>query len=274
MQNQADVNSSTPLVLACWKDAKPVACLPFYEKKRLQLLMAYNAVSVYYSPVVFRLTDRILPNHNLLLQYEITGCMGKFLKQRYFRINLNLLPDVYDTRGFREAGIDVVPLYTYIKQLRNPIPFFNHEMTSLRKARKQEYDYNVEYRSGVLPDLLYRMFARKDLPFNIAKCKLHFLLDSLVEAGLVEQHNLISHDRIVSSCIIITGIGNTAYAMATASEPEDMKAGASILLYSHIFDNLAKRYLYLDLCGANSFGPSRLKAAMGAELKVFFRLSK
>jgi hypothetical protein len=118
------------------------------------------------------------------------------------------------------------------------------------------------------------MFTRKQHPFLVNRESLLKVINDLYKAGMIEQYNISKQDVIVSSMLNMLDQGNTVYAWQTATVAEDMKNGASLLLYWNIFNELADKFEFYDLCGANVNGPSRVKAAMGAELKLFFQITK
>lgn len=270
----AEMFNIIPRVVQCSNKDNTAALFPFYEKKTLVFKKAYNPTLVYYNPIFFNLPEKKLPNHTILMQYEITKQMGAFLSDNYSRIHLNLDPAVYDIRGFKDAKLTAKPHYTFIYDLDEKAEFFIKEMTTLRIALKQGYLYKVTFEPESALELIYKMYNRKSHPFPIKRESLHKLLQKLNEQGIVEQHNIIREDKIVSSCLVLTGCAGTAYGWLMASEPEDMKQGAVLLLFWNMFNELSQRFTAFDLCGANSKGPSRFKAALGAELKLFFQIEK
>jgi len=274
MQAVAELYNISPKVLVCYKKDNPVAYLPIYEKSFITLKKAYNPTLVYYSPLVFDTQEKKLPNRELLQQYEIIKEIGAFLNKNYKRIVINLNPEQYDTRGFKDSGLSVKPQYTFIRNLSQKVDFFNNEMTTLRNAEKQGYDFNNNFDPDRLLYLLYEMYKRKSHPFNVDKASLLAMINKLYKHNIIEQYNICRQGQIVSSMMIIHDNNSQAYAWITASEPQDMKTGASLMLYWKLFDELSKMYTAFDLCGANVKGPSRLKAAMGAELKLFFQIIK
>lgn len=263
-----------PKVLVCFKNDNPIAWLPFYEKCFMTLKKAYTPLLVYYCPLVFDFPDRKKTNRELLLEYEITFELGEALKKNYKRIHLNLNPGVYDVRGFKDAGLKAEPQYTFIKDLNNPAEFFPDEMTKLRKAQKHDYVFAKAFHPERHLDLLYQMYARKKHPFPIERDGLLKLLIDLYKAGFIEQYTISLRDTIVSSQLNIIDKGETVFGWQAATEPEALKNGVSILMFWNLFRCLSERYIIYDWCGANVKGPSRLKAAMGADLKLFFQIRK
>jgi len=274
MNPLAELHKVTPRVLICSKNDNPVAFLPVYIKSFITLKKAYNPVLVYYSPLVFTLPERKQSNRELLLEYEITKAMSGFLFKNYKRVSLNLNPDFYDVRGFKDSGFIVLPQYTFVRNLDDTADFFSGEMKKLRSALKEGYTFNHEFNPQRLLELVFGMYQRKNHPFLLDKENLYRLIIRLFEAGLIEQFNVSRNAEIVSAILIVPGKGNTCYGWLAASEPSEMQKGASLLLYRELFLALSDRYQFFDMCGANSKGPSRLKAALGAELKLFFQISK
>jgi hypothetical protein len=273
MNALAELHQVNPKVLIASKNDNPLAFLPVYEKRFITFKKAFNPVLAYYSPLIFNLPERKLPGRELLLEYDITTAAGAFLKANFKRVLLNLAPDTTDIRGFRDSGLTAVPQYTFIKDLSTGFAVHKNEMTTLRKAEKQGYTFDGEYNTVELLELVYGMYERKSHPFRVRRDALATMIAKLHEQGLVAQYNLKAGSRIVSSILILKNGGETCYAWLTGSEQEAMKNGASVLLFRELFNALQIDYRYLDLCGGNSAGPSRLKAALGADLKLFFQLS-
>jgi hypothetical protein len=273
MNALAELHQITPRVLITHYNDNPVAFLPVYEKKLLTLRKAYNPVLAYYSPVLYITDDRKVPNRTLLLEYELAREMGAALKTSYRKILINLNPETYDIRGFRDAGLKATPQYTFIKDLETGFQVHKNEMTTLRKAEKQGFTFDADRCPERLLELVYGMYSRKSHPFRINRAKLGKLIKTMFDNNLVEQYNVRQGKDIVSSILILQDGGEVCYAWLTGSEPSAMQQGVNIYLFRELFNSLGKRFHHLDLCGANSQGPSRLKAALGAELKLFFQLS-
>ncbi len=261
-------------VLLCSRNDNPVGWMPLYEKKFITLKKAYNPTLVYYSPLFFSYPERAQQGRELMLEFEICKAVGAFLTKNYQRVSLNLMPQNLDIRGFKEAGLKTVPLYTFGVDLHAKTEIHKHELTTLRKAEKQQYDYVCSYEPDVFMTLLYGMYNRKNHPFPIPREGLGHLLEKLHIAGLIEQYNVVDKGSIVSSIQIIKDNSKTAYAWLSGTAPEALKNGAGVFLLWKLFEVLRNRYEKLDLCGGNSKGPSRVKAALGADLQLFFQLMK
>jgi len=274
MNPVAALNKLTPKVLVCFKNDNPIAFLPFYEKTFITIRKALNPALVYYCPIVFITPDRKHSNREMLLEYEIIKQMGEFLSKRYNRVAINLSPELFDIRGFKDAGFSAKPQYTFCKDLTKTEDFFSDEMTKLRKAQKFEYEFVNNFDPERHLELLYQMYSRKKHPFSVDRNGMLLLLHSLNNAGMIEQYTINKNGIVVSSMLNLLDKGKTVYGWQAASEQEDMKNGVSLLMFWNMFKTLSERFEVYDLCGANVKGPSRLKAAMGAELKLFFQVIK
>jgi len=274
MQAVGGLYSITPKVLIVTKNDNPVAWLPLYEKRFLHLSQAYNPTLVYYTPVFFTLPERKNANRNQLLQYEIMLRMGEYLKRHYTKVLLSMTPEVWDIRGFTEAGLNAVPRYTFILNLKVPAEFFLREAAKIRRAEREGYAFSAGKAPERMLELVYAMYERKEHFFPQDREGVLRLMKTGIEEGILEQYNILRDNEIVSSIAIINDREQTAYGWLMATQPEEMKKGASLILYKELFQTLGKRFMAFDLCGANSKGPTRLKAAMGAELKLFFRIIK
>jgi hypothetical protein len=274
MQSVSELFGITPKVLVCSKNDNPVAFLPLYEKKFLTLIQAYNPTLVYYCPLLFTYPERKQANREMLLEYDITKALGDYLLRHYKRVLLNLNPGQTDMRGFKDARLKVVPQYTFVRDLQAGQDFFIGEMAKLRRAELEGYTCEPDFQPERLLELVYGMYARKRHPFPDDRKGLLKLMKSLQGKGLIEQYNVLKNGIIVSSILIIVDRDKAAYGWLTASDAEEMKRGASLVLFWQLFKTLAERFETFDLCGANSKGPSRLKAAMGADLQLFFQIIK
>jgi len=274
MQELAELHQLTPVVLTASKNDNPLAFLPIYEKRLFAFRKAFNPVLVYYSPLYFTIPERKLPGRELQLEYELSMEMGAFLRGNYKKVLLNLNTDTLDVRGFKDAGLNAVPQYTFIRDLNASFEIHRNEMTTLRKAEKRGFTFDAEFCSESLLQLLYGMYERKSHPFRINRNKLAGLLSVISQNGILKQYNVRDNGRIVSSILVLADKGDTCYAWLAGADPDAMKDGASVFMYRELFSTLQKDFRYLDLCGANSKGPSRLKAALGADLKVFFQIAK
>jgi hypothetical protein len=274
MQELAELHQLTPVVLTASKNDNPLAFLPIFEKRLFAFRKAFNPVLVYYSPLYFSTPERKLPGRELQLEYELSMGMGAFLRRNYKKVLLNLNTETLDVRGFKEAGLNAVPQYTFIRDLNAAFEIHRNEMTTLKKAEKRGFTFDAEFSPEALLQLIYDMYERKGHPFNINRNKLAGLLPALWQNGILKQYNVRDNGRIVSSVVVLADKGDTCYAWLAGADPEAMKDGASVFMYRELFSALRKDFRYLDLCGANSKGPSRLKAALGAELKVFFQVAK
>lgn len=261
-----------PQVLTCFRNDNAVAWLPLYEKKFITLRKAFNPTLVYYSPVVFTLPPLKQANRELLREYEITRCLGESLNKGFKRVWLNLDPSLQDVRGFKDMDLKAVPHYTYVKDLKQSTEFFIGEEAKLRRAEKENYSFEQRFVPDKLLELVYAMYGRKRHIFPNDRSGLLELIKELHSNQLVRQYNVLKEGNIVSAILILTDRDKTCYGMLTATEAQAMQKGASLVLFSRLFSVLAEEFDRFDLCGANSKGPSRLKAAMGAELKLFFQL--
>jgi hypothetical protein len=156
--------------------------------------------------------------------------------------------------------------------LRTDFEVHINEMRTLRKAEKHNFTFKSEFNPERLLEMMYGMYARKQHPFRVNREKLKALISTVYQNDFLKQYNIFDGDRIVSSLFILSDKGDTCYAWLAGTEPEAMKEGAGILIFRELFQELKKDFRYLDLCGANSKGPSRLKAALGAELKPFYQI--
>lgn len=260
-------------ILVCNKNDNPIAYLPFYEKKFFYK-KAYNPTLVYYSPLVFNIPSRKHPNRELLLEYDICRIIGSYLHKTYHQVFLNMNPELYDIRGFKDSGLSAIPQYTFIVDLKQEIMFFESEKKKLRATANEQYEFNNVFNPERMLELLNAMYQRKKHPFPPEKALLQEQITELNKHGIVNQYNVTKGDRIVSSILILRDNSKIAYGWLTASEQSEMQKGASLYLFDNLFKECAKKYDYFDMCGANSQGPSRLKAALGADLKMFMQIRK
>ncbi len=271
MNQISELYQIKPCILVCEMNEQPAGYLPMYEKSRYLLRKIYSPVLAYYNPLIFHLEEKKCPNRNLLLEKEMSQQIGKYLRKNYSAVSLNLQPRYMDVRGFSAAGYRIDVLYTYLINLEKEIIFFKNEMTSLRKAQKAGYRFGEGFSPEAALTLIYGVYQRKRHPFDADKAKLLKTIENLYQANLMRQYNLYAKDKIISSIFLLLN-GQNVYAWLMGTEASALKNGAAIMLFWDLFHHLQDKYKTLDLCGGNSTGPSRVKAAVGAELMPFYRV--
>ncbi|MBN2830294.1 MAG: GNAT family N-acetyltransferase [Candidatus Cloacimonetes bacterium] len=271
----ADLHNIELSYLIVYNSGELWALMPMFEKTRYGIRQLITPILSYYNPIVWLLPEQQRPNKNLLHKLEITSIISDYLIENYRIMNINLSPETYDVRSFQNAGITAKPMFTFLYNLSPDYEpnFFAKEGTSLRKAQRM----GIEIREEFLPDqfisLLEKTNERQERTFNISREKHLRLLKTLSDAGMMIQLNAFYNDSLISSLLILNDTENKAlYAWQNGTNPEYLHSGVAIFLHYHAIMKYKESYLLYDLCGANHPGISRFKAAIGAELKLFFRL--
>ncbi len=272
MNQIAEINQQKALYLIVEKNGNIQAACPLYTRKILWQSQANSPILNFYSPIMFFLPVRKYPNEIMLQKLEITHRMADFLKTNFNVVRLTFNPEIEDMRGFQQNGFHAIPVYTFILNLLQPLNFFKNEKTTLRKAQTFNWEFNEDFRPGEFLDLLYLMYKRKAKELKVNKQEHENLLKKLHTYGMISQYNITNSSEILSANIVLHDNGLTAYDWQTATRKDAMNQGASILLFDKMFTTLKEKYHYLDLCGATAPGPSRLKAALGAELTQIFQI--
>jgi hypothetical protein len=114
---------------------------------------------------------------------------------------------------------------------------------------------------------------RQERTLNIPRDKHLKLLHELNKDGILIQVNASHDNKVISSLLILNDVANkTLYAWQNGADPEYFSTGVAILVHDEVIKRYRTDYLLYDLCGANLQSVSRFKAAIGAELRLFFRL--
>lgn len=258
--------------LCCFKGDILAALLPVYERNRLGIRQLVCPPLAYYQPLsIFVEPGTLQPRQNSD-HLQIASGIAEFLAKTFRRVTFNLGPESLDVRAFTWAGFKARPLYTYIWDTACPPEPGRNEQRKLKAAAAQGYAYHEEFDPEAFRALLAQLYQRKKHQRSFSDTALLVFLKELQPTGLLHQCNLHLDGRIVSSNIVFGTGSGTAYAVIGASSENALKTGASSMQTVEMLAAFKDRYNRVDLCGANVPQVARFKAALGLQLRLFFRI--
>ncbi len=274
MNAAAGINNLQAKLLNVYKANDLLAQMPIYEQKQLGFLRLLPALGSYYQGLHFYHPQDKSAQRKALDELRISSEVAIFLKSRYKKFSITLLPSNYDMRGFLWNGLKVQALYTYIHDYSSEIQPLSDERKKLRRANKEGYSFEQSSDIPSFLELSQDMYTRKNhKPFKDINGQKTYLQE-LDKAGLSKQFNVLRGSKIVSSNILLQAKDQTpAYSILRASVKEEMDRGVSLWHNKMLIEAMSSRCTELDFCGANTPDVARFKAAMGLQLRLFFRIS-
>jgi hypothetical protein len=258
--------------LKCFKGSQLVALMPIYEKKLFSYRSLQCPAGSYYQGLELWLDENSPSARKTLDGLKITQYIAGYLKDRYKRIKLNLSPNTTDIRGFTWNGLRAIPLYTFTSSASKPPKPLSDERKKITQADRTGYELSCALELDVFIDLFHAMNKKKHRKPDFSYPAFATFLRSLHEHGIMKQYNLKSAGRIVSSNILLRD-AEIAYTVFRATDPDALKNGASGLHTMRLLGELYSQGITeLDFCGGNVPEVARFKAALGLDLKLFFRI--
>lgn len=273
MTEAARLQELEPKILSVFKGQFKAAELPVYERRRLGGVSLQSPSGSYYQELKFWHQKESPAPRRLLDELQITSAIADYLRGKYRSIVFNLSPRLTDVRGFTWNGFKALPMYTFEHRLSEEIHPLRDEREKLRRAADRGYCFARNLDPDAFLELSDAMFERKNHHAYTKPAKMRAYIENLSKAGLLSQYNVCLDGRIVSANILLAGEGGMAYTVLRASHSDEMRHGVSLWHTDMLIKELRKQYHTLDLCGANVPEVARFKAAMGLELKLFFRIS-
>ena len=272
MNAAAGINNLQAKLLNVYKANDLLAQMPIYEQKQLGFLRLLPALGSYYQGLHFYHPQDKSAQRKALDELRISSEVAIFLKSRYKKFSITLLPSNYDMRGFLWNGLKVQALYTYIHDYSSEIQPLSDKRKKLRRANKEGYSFEQSSDIPSFLELSQDMYTRKNHhPFkNLDSLKKYIY--ALEKAGLLKQYNVLKEGKIVSSNILLQAQEKVAYSILRGSVKEEMDRGVSLWHTQMLIKSMQSSCGTLDFCGANTPDVARFKAAMGLQLKLFFRL--
>lgn len=271
MATAAAVQGLRPLHLCVVKGDVPVALMPVYERRRLGKPSLGNALASYYQGLHI-LEHNANPARDGLNTLEICSAIASKLCQSYRNVSINMLPQNTDIRGFTWNKLKATPLYTYTHDLHSPLTPLRDEKQKLKRAAERGYTFVELADPDTFTRMATAMYSRKDHITGFQPAKLKIFIHDLLSMGLMKQFCVLRDDRIISTNIVLSDSPRAAYTILRASDPEELKHGVSTWHTMQLIETLSEQYQCLDFCGANAPSVARFKAALGLELKLFFRI--
>lgn len=246
------------------------------EKSMLKIPYIINPQMSYYQPIEFFLPPRKLPNETELKELEVAKELAKYYNQYYLKVDINLPPEISDVRGFLWEGMKASVNYTYrfeLKDFSTDI-MFRSQRKSYRKSLKQNYSFDDTPCIEEFLLLAKETALRQEWKINLDKNFVEFA-SSLIAEGVVKQFNIknSSSALVASMFCYIDRDNKRVYAWLSGSRVSELSNGVSLYMFTEVINYLKDDYDVLDLCGANNETISRFKASLGAELKVFYKIT-
>ncbi|HNX00977.1 MAG TPA: GNAT family N-acetyltransferase [Candidatus Cloacimonadota bacterium] len=261
--------------LVAYDEDEPAGFLPIFIRKKFGLSSVVNPQLYYYHHITFKLETGMHPNRMMQRKLDICRELSAFMKKNFQKIFMNLAPSVCDVRGFTWSKLQAVPLYTFLIPLKtiDPSDYFKNERNLLNKAARD--GVRIEEGKNIAEFLrLMRMTVhRQKIMFAISEDSHVQLLEELFNHGFVRQFNAYINDKIVATFLILMDKSlDTVYAWQHYTDPSHFSSGVSPFFMDRLFHLLKDEFSIFDYCGANHPAISRYKAAMGADLHLFFRI--
>jgi len=262
-----------PRLLVVYKGQFRAAELPIYERRRLGTISLQSASGSYYQGLSIRHQKESPAPRRLLDELQISSSVALWLKEHYRNILFNLCTSTADVRGFTWNQLKAIPLYTFEHCLSEDLNPLRDEREKLRRADDRGYCFEQKLDPEAFLELSAAMFERKGhYAFTKPERMRSFILN-LHAAGRLSQYNVCFEGKAVSANILLAGTDGKAYTILRASHRDEMRHGVSLWHTMMLLRELRGRFHTLDLCGANVPEVARFKAAMGLQLKVFYRIS-
>jgi hypothetical protein len=249
--------------------------MPLFTRTKLGRKQLITPILSYYNPIVYFLPEQHRPNKNLLHKLGITELIAKYIKENFTNCHINLSPDIKDIRSFQQSDFVCKPLYTFTFDLDPSFEpnLFAKEGTSLRKAQRIGIEIKEEFAPNEFISLLNQTNERQNRIFNIPDAKHRELLQKLRDSGHLIQLNAYLNSELVSALLILNDPDKQVlYAWQNGTNPLFLNSGVSLLMHYEVIKQYKNTHTVYDLCGGNHSSISRFKTAMGADLKLFFRL--
>jgi len=235
----------------------------------------FNPIQFSYCQISFYYSKRAKTHENRQIETEITSYLANVLKTSFSKIEIKLLPDIYDTRGFQRNKLLISPLYTFLIDTAQQNYSYN-QIKNIKKAQSLNLtiDHNINPKGylGLLQSRMdYRGLWGKQRA-NIYKN----LLDLSHNCSFIKAYSIYSENQLIAFRMIILDQENSyAYDWFTASDQFSMKNGVNSYLLDYVIKDLCQTGIkHFDLCGANIPEVSKFKNDFGGDLLVYFFVKK
>jgi len=273
----AKLQNSDPYYLTVYDKDVIVAYMPIYIRTRLWGKEIQQPLYNYYTALTFLFPNKKRIQENISKQQQINAEIASFLDKQFKRIQIQFTPAITDLREYQWQGYKVTPLYTYVQDLRT------YTIDQLSEGPRREYKKAIQAeticRSDFNPDLMFNIFRltmeRQEHTLNLSRDKHIALWKSLNDTGILLPVIAYQNEQAVAFNLnILDPIQRTIYGWQSGSTDIGRKNGAQVFTYDWIYQQFATDYDYYDFCGGNIKSVARFKASLGAELQLFYRISK
>ncbi len=261
--------------LATWNGTEYVACMPVFERKKLGFLTIINPQLYYYHFLSFNMQKSMHPNRIQQRKLDILEAISHYMQKNYHKVLFNLNPEIQDIRGFTWTKMKAIPLYTYLVSLKNinSSHFFVNERNSIHKAEREGVTIAEFINYNEFIRLMKMTNQRQGRELALSEEQHIKLLQDLFNIQAVRQFNALIDNKIIAVFLVLQDHGlDTVYAWQHYTDPAYFNTGVSPFFFNTLFNLLKDDFSTFDLCGANHPAISRYKAALGANLQVFFRI--
>lgn len=273
MTEAAKVYDLEPKLLLAYKGEFLAAALPIYEKRRIGSVSLVINPSSYYQELQIWHQEETPAPRRLLDELQITSAMALYLKEHYRNIAFNLTPGHVDVRGFTWNGLKALPFYTFTHQLDQELSPIRDEREKLRRAEARGYQWHRGLDVEAFLTLNEALEQRKNRAIVLHPKRMRGYIENLHAAGLLRQYNVSRDGVIKSSNLLLTDGGEESFTILRASDRSEMRYGVSAWHTQQLVNDLKAQHCMLDLCGGNTPDVARFKAALGLQLKVFYRIT-
>ncbi|MBF0323927.1 MAG: GNAT family N-acetyltransferase [Alphaproteobacteria bacterium] len=225
---------------------------------------------------------------DLTRKFRVTESFLAAMTERFDRLDWHQHWAFEDLRPFQwlnyhspQAGqFSLRLLYTGIADL-GEAEDFDHYLGSIRTLRRREWNKAAKTVTAIEPchdidaliDLHDRTYGRQGLTLGDGLTEHRH---RIVQAGLDHGFGRLGRASTASglaSMIYFLFLGDTAYYLFGASDPDQRASGAStVLMLSMIKDAAAAGIRRIDFCGLNSPTRGDYKISLGGEPKPYFLL--
>jgi hypothetical protein len=250
------------------------AWLPHWVRRRYAVTTAVTPYPFYYTPLILRVPPRKLAHDRMRTGLAIIRALAVELKKRYHRVQLNLLWDTTDIRGFQWEGFEAIPRYTLVSTLERASvdELTPTHRTEFRKAEHHGLEFVASEDADAMVTLMVASYKRqrKQLPLpeprlrEMTRAALGHpstrlfltLWDGIPQAGGIDQ---------------IDPAFDAAFAWMSGFDSAS-PCGAGVFSTLNQFLHLKRECKLFDICGANTPLIAQYKSGFGGDLIPFYHV--
>ena len=256
--------------------SKIIAIMPVFEKKKFGMRYLIQPIEYKYTPIDFFLTDSLSlfrkQNHQLM----ILKTLALYLKKEYFKLMIDFESSIQDIRAFKWVGLDVEPLYTYTKVIKEDssekLP--TETKRQLNNKAKKELHIKECWDLDIYKTLSIDMLNHQNRQKRQVQKGYFSFLDDLCIKGFCAMYVAYKEEKPLVYLIVLKDPQKSfLYAFYSALSEEGKKLGANIYCYDYVLNN-HKDFEIFDFTGANIENIAFFKSQFNCELVNYFRIEK